>query len=118
MATGLAAFIETPGASARPVEPRTPNIVRDRAPAVVLGHYQAVTAFEGGLDRAEVATLHELRIAAKWLRYTLEFVREPMGAVRASSSGGSSSSRTTSATSTTYMRPPSRPTPMRLARSR
>ncbi len=27
---------------------------------------------------ADVATLHELRIATKWLRYTLEFVREPM----------------------------------------
>ena len=53
--------------------------MRDRAPAVVWDNYQAVSAFEGGLDRAEVATLHELRIAAKWLRYTLEFVREPMG---------------------------------------
>ena len=28
---------------------------------------------------ADVATLHELRIAAKWLRYTLEFVREALG---------------------------------------
>ena len=25
-----------------------------------------------------MATLHDLRIATKWLRYTLEFVREPM----------------------------------------
>jgi CHAD domain-containing protein len=28
---------------------------------------------------ADVETLHELRIAGKWLRYTLEFVREPLG---------------------------------------
>ena len=28
---------------------------------------------------ADVATLHELRIAAKWLRYTMEFVRECLG---------------------------------------
>ena len=28
---------------------------------------------------ADVPTLHELRIAAKWLRYTLEFVREALG---------------------------------------
>jgi len=28
---------------------------------------------------ADVETLHELRIAAKWLRYTIEFVREPLG---------------------------------------
>jgi CHAD domain-containing protein len=79
MAAGLAAFVETPGASARPVVLRTPNIVRDRAPAVVWDEYQVVSAFAGGLDRADVATLHELRIAAKWLRYTLEFLREPMG---------------------------------------
>ena len=79
VATGLATFVETPGSSSRPVEVRTPNIVRDRAPAVVWDNYQAVSAFGGGLDRAEVATLHELRIAAKWLRYTLEFMREPMG---------------------------------------
>ena len=79
MASGLATFAETPGAAARPVVLRTPNIVRDRAPAVIWDNYQAVSAFAGGLDRADVATLHELRIAAKWVRYTLEFVREPMG---------------------------------------
>ena len=28
---------------------------------------------------ADVTTLHDLRIAAKWLRYTLEFVREALG---------------------------------------
>jgi CHAD domain-containing protein len=28
---------------------------------------------------ADVTTLHELRIAAKWLRYTIEFVREALG---------------------------------------
>ena len=28
---------------------------------------------------ADVTTLHDLRIAAKWLRYTLEFVRESLG---------------------------------------
>ena len=40
--------------------------------------YQSVWAFEDGLADADVASLHELRIAAKWLRYTLEFVREPL----------------------------------------
>ena len=28
---------------------------------------------------ADVTTLHDLRIAAKWLRYTIEFVREALG---------------------------------------
>ena len=28
---------------------------------------------------SDVETLHELRIAAKWLRYSLEFVREALG---------------------------------------
>ena len=76
---GLGAFVETPGLAARPIAPRTPNIVRDRAPAVIWDEYQAVSAFAGDVDRAEVATLHELRIAAKWLRYTLESFREPLG---------------------------------------
>ena len=31
---------------------------------------------------ADVTTLHDLRIAAKWLRYTLEFVREGSAATR------------------------------------
>jgi CHAD domain-containing protein len=79
VATGLAAFVETPGAAARPVVPMTPSSVRDRAPVVIWDNYLAVSAFGGGLGHAEVATLHELRIAAKWLRYTLEFMREPMG---------------------------------------
>ena len=40
--------------------------------------YQAVWAFDDDLATADLATLHQLRIAAKWLRYTLEFVREPL----------------------------------------
>jgi len=40
--------------------------------------YQDVWAFDVGIETADLATLHELRIATKWLRYTLEFVREPL----------------------------------------
>ena len=47
-------------------------------PAGIWGAYQAVWAFDEGLDGADLATLHQLRIAAKWLRYTLEFIREPL----------------------------------------
>ena len=35
--------------------------------------------YEPVLRWADVETLHELRIAGKWLRYTLEFVREALG---------------------------------------
>ena len=47
-------------------------------PATIWGAYQDVWAFDGDLLAADLATLHQLRIAAKWLRYTLEFVREPL----------------------------------------
>ena len=49
-----------------------------RAPSVAWQSYQAVWAFEPALPAADVTTLHELRISTKWLRYTLESIREPM----------------------------------------
>jgi CHAD domain-containing protein len=79
VATALAAFVETPGAGVRPVLPRSPVIVRDRVPAVLWRHYLVVAAYGQDLHGLDVTTLHELRIQAKWLRYTLEFVREPLG---------------------------------------
>ena len=70
---------ETPGhAAARRSPPHAPGLVRNRMPATIWGAYQAVWAFDDDLATADLATLHELRIAAKWLRYTLEFVREPL----------------------------------------
>ena len=36
-------------------------------------------AYESVLRWADVETLHDLRIAGKWLRYSLEFVREALG---------------------------------------
>ena len=47
-------------------------------PSTAWAAYEAVWAFDDGLSRADLATLHQLRIAAKWLRYTLEFVREAL----------------------------------------
>ena len=41
--------------------------------------YEHVRGYEAVLRWADVETLHELRIAGKWLRYTLEFVREALG---------------------------------------
>jgi CHAD domain-containing protein len=72
------AFLTTPGAGARPVAPHAPATVRMRAPAVAWQAYQAAWAFAPALPDADVTTLHDLRIATKWLRYTLESLREPM----------------------------------------
>ncbi len=69
---------ETPGLAARAIPPHAPRLVRNRMPASIWGTYQAVWAFDDDLGTADLATLHQLRIAAKWLRYTLEFVREPL----------------------------------------
>jgi CHAD domain-containing protein len=79
VATALAAFVETAGAGSRPVRPRRPDLVRDRVPSVLWRDYQVVAAYGQDLEGLDVTTLHELRIDAKWLRYTLEFVREPLG---------------------------------------
>ena len=72
------AFAGTPGRAALVLPPQTPGLVRNRMPATIWGAYQDVWAFDGDLQVADLATLHRLRIAAKWLRYTLEFVREPL----------------------------------------
>jgi triphosphatase len=71
-------FAETPGHAASAVPPHAPGLVKNRMPATIWSAYQAVWAFDDDLGTADLATLHELRIAAKWLRYTLEFVREPL----------------------------------------
>jgi CHAD domain-containing protein/adenylate cyclase class IV len=56
-----------------------PHLVRDTAPARIWAAYHVVHAYEPVLDWADVATLHALRIAAKRLRYTLEFFGETLG---------------------------------------
>ena len=72
------AFAETPGLATIVIPPHSPALVRNRMPATIWDAYQAVWAFDGDLHAADLATLHQLRIAGKWLRYTLEFVREPI----------------------------------------
>lgn len=47
-------------------------------PATAWAAYQAVWAFDDHLGRADLTTLHQLRIAGKWLRYTLEFARDAL----------------------------------------
>jgi len=61
------------------VGPVDPHRVRDRMPSRIWAAYEQLRAYEPVLRWADVPTIHDLRIAAKWLRYTLEFVREALG---------------------------------------
>lgn len=71
-------FVRTDGAAVIPVGPTQPHRVRDTAPSRIWAAYEQIRAYEPVLRWADVETLHELRIAGKWLRYTLEFVREAL----------------------------------------
>ena len=59
--------------------PTLPHRVRDRVPSQIWAAYESVRAFELVLPWADVETLHQLRIATKWLRYDLEFFGETLG---------------------------------------
>jgi CHAD domain-containing protein len=72
-------FVRTEGAAVLPVGPTQPHRVRDTTASRAWAAYEQVRGYEPVLRWADVETLHELRIAGKWLRYTLEFVREALG---------------------------------------
>ena len=72
-------FVRTEGAAVLPVGPTQPHRVRDTTASRIWSAYEQVRGYEPVLRWADVETLHELRIAGKWLRYTLEFVREALG---------------------------------------
>jgi CHAD domain-containing protein len=72
-------FVVTEGAASRDVSSTQAHRIRDTAPSRIWAAYEGVRAYEAVLRWADVETLHDLRIAAKWLRYTMEFVREALG---------------------------------------
>lgn len=72
-------FVRTEGAAAVPVKAAEPHRVRDTAPSRIWAAYEQVRTYEPVLRWADITTLHELRIASKWLRYSLEFVQEALG---------------------------------------
>jgi CHAD domain-containing protein len=73
-------FVATEGAAALvPATPVAPHRVRDTAASRIWLAYEQVRAYESVLRWADIETIHQLRIAAKWLRYTLEFFREVLG---------------------------------------
>ena len=79
-------FLQTPGAGAAPVVSRDdeplPHRVRHVLPSVIFEHVAQVRAFDEWMTVPDVALTryHQLRIASKGLRYTLEFFREVLGA--------------------------------------
>ena len=66
-------------ASVPPASPVSPHRVRDTAASRIWLAYEQVRAYESVLRWADIETIHQLRIAGKWLRYTLEFFREALG---------------------------------------
>jgi CHAD domain-containing protein len=74
---GYEHFVSTEGSGAVASARFEPNLVRTRLPSAAWSTYQAMWAFDG-LGSADLATLHQLRIAGKWHRYTLEFAREAL----------------------------------------
>ena len=79
------AFLRRPGAGALPIlskaeEPR-PYRLRHVLPSTVFERLAAVRAYDEWVTGPDVplTRLHQLRIAAKYLRYTLEFFQEVLG---------------------------------------
>jgi CHAD domain-containing protein len=74
----FAVFLQTKGAGAIAI-PRNrpiPFQVRHVAPRLIYTRYEAVRAYDTVIENAQIETLHALRIDCKYLRYTLEFLKE------------------------------------------
>lgn len=74
-----AEFVRHEGLAVRAIAATRPHRVRDTASSRIQAAYEQVRAYEPVLRWADVETLHDLRIAGKWLRYSIEFVREALG---------------------------------------
>ena len=73
-------FVGSEGAAVlAPASPVAPHRVRDTAGSRIWLAYEQVRGYESVLRWADIETIHQLRIASKWLRYTLEFFREALG---------------------------------------
>lgn len=76
----MSAFLDAgDNVAANVTMPTASRRVRDRAPSEIWATYEAVRAYDLVLPWADIETLHRLRIAAKWLRYALEFFGEALG---------------------------------------
>ncbi len=77
----MAEFVSTPGLGSADLELARFNPVSARhvAPGMIYEAYQGVRVYESEVSCASLETLHQLRLAAKRLRYTIEFFREILG---------------------------------------
>jgi CHAD domain-containing protein len=76
----MQSFIEAGANEASTVPtPTSPHRIRDRVPSQIWADYEAVRVYDLVLPWADIETVHELRIASKWLRYDLEFFGETLG---------------------------------------
>jgi triphosphatase len=73
-------FVETEDAGIAPRPGINPTTVAERAGSQVWAAYERVRAFERVIEGAPPETLHRLRIEAKRLRYSIEFVRDALPA--------------------------------------
>jgi len=80
----LVAFVTHPDDGPPPRRPAGPpeRRIGDRAPSAAWTAYEQVRAYAPVVAQADDATLHQLRIEAKRLRYTLEFLADLLGPER------------------------------------
>lgn len=71
-------FVEVDAAGVAPTAGAEPTTVRERAGSHIWAAYERLRTFERVVDGAAPETLHRLRIEAKRLRYSIEFVREAL----------------------------------------
>lgn len=78
---GLEAFVSTPetGLAGKAQQPGDPYQVRHVLGSLVWMRYEAVRAYETVLPDSPPTVWHALRIACKYLRYSLEFFQEVLG---------------------------------------
>ncbi len=74
-------FVKSKGEGDIPVQKDrpTPHQLRHLVPQLIYARYAEVYAYDVVLDSASLETLHDLRLALKAFRYTLEFFRELLG---------------------------------------
>jgi CHAD domain-containing protein len=79
----LVAFVEDRATAPRRVGQAPGRPIGLRAGSLVWDSYEQLLAYDRGIRWADLATMHQLRIEAKRLRYLLEFLGEILGPERA-----------------------------------
>lgn len=72
-------FVHKSGKQVAPAPPFTPIQVRHLAPVLILQQVAAVRVYPGSSETIHFEELHQLRVACKELRYTLEFFQPIYG---------------------------------------